>query len=358
MSTLIVDKYEAWKAGANACFDQLKASVCALSTSAAIMMTSGCPCFGLRATPFVFLLTASKLVLAVSLRFGAHTHLIQKTKAPEQVNYIPFQRFNACNNTTVSENVNNVPLLGNELQSFEASQGLAKFSQFSFYGCVGHAFDSEAVYDNSVSLVKGFAQIALNRARRTRLGRFDLPLNVANQYVWRVSVLVFVSANESYFKTCISKCSGGFHFVRPDIDSSVDDDSSLPCGTLVLRLKVVGCLARFMPGHSWPPKRIDGCKCQGQQIKCAETRNLASSEPWHAIRNAEGLPSTLESSSQESYRRVYSIVMAASSRVSLTSCKKFSFCRTVEKILCQACALSGIPNNRKLPVNIYERRAA
>ena len=48
-------------------------SSCAPFVGAAIMTASGCPCSKLRAAPFMFLLTASKLALAVRLRFGART---------------------------------------------------------------------------------------------------------------------------------------------------------------------------------------------------------------------------------------------------------------------------------------------
>ena len=49
------------------------ACACAPFVGAAIMTASGCPCSKLRAAPFMFLLTASELVLAVRLRFGART---------------------------------------------------------------------------------------------------------------------------------------------------------------------------------------------------------------------------------------------------------------------------------------------
>lgn len=51
----------------------LRALTCASSNQFATMTASGCPCFVLRAAPFMFLLTASKLVLAVRLCFGART---------------------------------------------------------------------------------------------------------------------------------------------------------------------------------------------------------------------------------------------------------------------------------------------
>lgn len=46
---------------------------CILLRRFATMTASGCPCSKLRAAPFVFLLTASKLALAVRLCFGART---------------------------------------------------------------------------------------------------------------------------------------------------------------------------------------------------------------------------------------------------------------------------------------------
>ena len=89
MPILISDKYDAWKVKAAACFDQLKVSgeeinpaftepglrvlSCDEFSDAAITAASGCPCFVLRAAPFMFLLTASKLALAIRLRFGART---------------------------------------------------------------------------------------------------------------------------------------------------------------------------------------------------------------------------------------------------------------------------------------------
>ena len=44
-----------------------------VDSRAATMTASGCPCSKLRAAPFMFLLTASKLALAVRLCFGART---------------------------------------------------------------------------------------------------------------------------------------------------------------------------------------------------------------------------------------------------------------------------------------------
>lgn len=46
---------------------------CVFSADAATMTASGCPCFVLRAAPFVFGLIASQLALAISFRFGART---------------------------------------------------------------------------------------------------------------------------------------------------------------------------------------------------------------------------------------------------------------------------------------------
>ena len=51
----------------------LHVASCASSDQFATMTASGCPCSKLRAAPFMFLLTASKLVLAVRLCFGART---------------------------------------------------------------------------------------------------------------------------------------------------------------------------------------------------------------------------------------------------------------------------------------------
>lgn len=51
----------------------LHVASCASSDRFATMTASGCPCSKLRAAPFMFLLTASKLVLAVRPCFGART---------------------------------------------------------------------------------------------------------------------------------------------------------------------------------------------------------------------------------------------------------------------------------------------
>ena len=46
---------------------------CVSSDQFATMTASGCPCFVLRAAPFVFGLIASQLALAISFRFGTRT---------------------------------------------------------------------------------------------------------------------------------------------------------------------------------------------------------------------------------------------------------------------------------------------
>ena len=50
-----------------------RSSLCVFCGQFATMTASGCPCLELRAAPFMFLLTASKLALAVRLCFGART---------------------------------------------------------------------------------------------------------------------------------------------------------------------------------------------------------------------------------------------------------------------------------------------
>ena len=85
----VSSNYKAWKDEANARFDSLKTNdvvvnrllptpslcvpPCGRIYGTAIITASGCPCFVLRAAPFMFLLIASQLALAISFRFGART---------------------------------------------------------------------------------------------------------------------------------------------------------------------------------------------------------------------------------------------------------------------------------------------
>lgn len=184
MPILVSGKSDIWKDEANACFDSLTLKAndeevnrllatpslcmtpCGRISEAVIMTASGCPCLELRAAPFVFGPIASQLALAISFRFGARTpccgHGLDcghsadadvKNKAPEQVNYIPFQRFNDPEDTTELENVNDGSFFRYELQASKASHRLAQLSQFSLNNCVGYPLNSDAVNDNSVCLM-------------------------------------------------------------------------------------------------------------------------------------------------------------------------------------------------------------
>lgn len=205
-----------------------------------VLVAGECSCLELRAAPFGFGLIASQLVLAISFLFGVRTpccgHGLDcghsstdadaKNKAPEQVNYIPFQRFNDPEDTTELENVNDGSFFCYELQASKASHRLAQLSQFSLNNCVGHPLNSDAVDDNPVCLVEGFPEITLKSFGIARLGGFYLPFEAVDQYIWSVDVLPFPPAYKTNLDARRGKSSRRVHLMRPNIGARLDNDSS------------------------------------------------------------------------------------------------------------------------------------